>query len=558
MVQSPASPPVPHEAPSTVGPAATASPCRPAAPGEPVLALDQIQGNVVPGFHKNHQTLLYLAIDDPARFRGWLARIAPEVATAAEVLAFNRLYKALRFRRRRNPPLQVSWLNLAFSAAGLEKLGAATAGFRDAAFRAGLAARSARLADPAVGPGSAGSWKVGGPGREADVLVLLAADAPGDLAHEAARLAPGWRAAGDRAEGARLLLRDEGAVLPSPDSHREHFGFSDGISQPGLRGRASADPHDVLTPRQNPHDREQGKPGQELIWPGEFVFGYDDEETAAGEAPPPATPGWARNGSYLVVRRLLQDVHGFRELTAATAAALGLCPELLAAKLGGRWRSGAPLPLAAQSDAPALGTDDCRNNDFVYDGRPPAALAGPAHRCECAADRPALEADPERLACPLAAHTRKMNPRDDVGRFDPIATPEDTRRRRILRRGIPFGPPAPALPDGVERGLHFLCYQTSIVGQFEHLQTRWANAVEADGILHGPRPYSAGHDPFVGREPSDPTAARRFLLPLRGPDGKVVVHDLELPAWVTPDGGGYFFAPSLATVAALAAGDALP
>ena len=104
----------------------------------------------------------------------------------------------------------------------------------------------------------------------------------------------------------------------------EHFGYLDGISQPGLRGRASADPTDLLTPRQNPQDRSQGKPGQELIWPGEFVFGYPDQDgsrdgnerggdSSIDGAGYPRVPSWAKDGSFLVFRRLNQDVHQFHK-----------------------------------------------------------------------------------------------------------------------------------------------------------------------------------------------------------------------------------------------------
>ncbi|HXO26876.1 MAG TPA: hypothetical protein VOA80_06005, partial [Thermoanaerobaculia bacterium] len=238
-----------------------------------MLRIDDIQGNVLAGFNKDRQTLLFLEIVDAAAFRGWLGKVVDQVATTAEVLAFNRLFKAVGRRRRREPPLRAAWFNLGFSGAGLEKLGASIDEFVDEAFRSGLASRFSMLGDPVAGPGSPQSWCVGGPAKEADVVLVFAADTRNDLRGELRRLAPGWRRTEDRADGARLLHSDHGAALPAPATGHEHFGFADGISQPGIRGRISEDAADVLTLRQNPRDPNQGKPGQDLIWPGQFVFG---------------------------------------------------------------------------------------------------------------------------------------------------------------------------------------------------------------------------------------------------------------------------------------------
>src|ERR687887_2162623 len=88
-----------REAPSVSLTPNGADPARPDAHDEPLLELKNIQGNIVAGFNKDFQTLLFLRIDDVPSFKAWLAEFVPLVATAEEVLAFNRVFKRTRDRR---------------------------------------------------------------------------------------------------------------------------------------------------------------------------------------------------------------------------------------------------------------------------------------------------------------------------------------------------------------------------------------------------------------------------------------------------------------------------
>jgi len=142
------------------------------------------------------------------------------------------------------------------------------------------------------------------------------------------------------------------------------------------------------------------------------------------------------------------------------------------------------------------------------------------------------------FVCPVPSHIRKVNPRDrESNKGDEF----DTLTRRILRRGIPFGPPLPAPPggqlpadDGVERGLHFLCYQTSIVEQFEELQIDWANSTD------NPKPH--GHDLIIGQTAD---GRREVQLLTAGNSGTLQTDR----TFVTMTGGGYFFAPAISAIA---------
>ena len=312
-----------------------ADPARPPVPNEPPLAVCNIQGNIIGGFNKDHQTMLFLRVrrDGDVRghlaaFKRWLHEFVPFIATAEEVLAFNRLFKAIRQRNQAETrTIQAIWINIAFSFEALRMLAPNDAEqFTDEAFREGLAKRAvARLGDPAdlEMEGNPKNWVFGGPGNEADVVIIVASDDAQDLAATVDRIEAsiyGGRSpkGGPLASGVQVVYKQQGATLPPPLTGHEHFGFLDGVSQPAIRGRLSDDPTDVLTLRQNPNDPDQGKPGQDLLWPGEFVFGYAGQKGDATEAEGGVAakgpdslvgnaPELARDGSFLVVRRLRQD-----------------------------------------------------------------------------------------------------------------------------------------------------------------------------------------------------------------------------------------------------------
>ena len=196
-------------------------------------------------------------------------------------------------------------------------------------------------------------------------------------------------------------------------------------------------------------------------------------------------------------------------------------PELLAARMVGRWRSGAPLELAPIDDKPSLAADDRRNNDFGYGG------------------------DPWQRACPYAAHIRKTNPRDDVP-----AERAEMLRHRIIRQGISFGPEvAPGeTTTKHKRGLMFVCYQTSIERQFDYIQ-RHANDPSFLGGNRRPggSAVTPGIDPIIGQAkgggvrtmdepyPNYPAGSRRTTL-------TIPKQFVDLTA------AAYFFLPSISAL----------
>jgi Dyp-type peroxidase family len=514
---------------------------------EPVLAVDEIQGNVLPGFNSPHQVLLGVRFDAPclAEARRWLAALVPTISTLAQVQANRQLRRASGGLT--TGPVQA---NVAFDVKGLTLLAPATTGaIRDRRFLQGMGVESG-LGDPQdpARPGHPTNWVVGGtPANTPEAMLLLGGDDLDDLR----RAATTARAAAVAA-GLDVSYEQEGHAL---DGGVEHFGFRDGISSPGARGRLSDAADDYLTRRViDPADDRAvrfGRPGQPLVWPGQFVLGYPRQRPDDPVAPGPVADGghpWMDNGSYLVFRRLRQDVAAFRRFVTDEAARLaaagvaGLTAERLAAVMVGRWPKGTALVRNPAGDDADPMADRATVNHFGF-----AAAAAPID----VEDDPSMGyrtvtgAPADRLGriCPGFAHVRKVNPRD-------LPTDQGGMYRTltfaILRRGIPFGDPYAAAG---ERGLLFLCYQTSIQDQFEVLNSSWMNRV------NGPEGDS-GQDLLVGQG-SGPTRARSAGLRSTTPGG-AAVPIVTLTEWVIPTGGGYFFAPSLSALRQFAAVGALP
>lgn len=167
-------------------------PSHPNASDEPVLRIDNIQGNILPGFMKDDQAFLFFTIAQGKvpQFKNWLASLQPFIATTAEVITFNRLFKELRTRRKREPTMvSATWINIAFTFQGIRKLARGTGldtDFEDEAFADGLAERAGILGDPArndqqAEEGHPKNWVIGGTDEKLDGVLLLASDDAAEL-----------------------------------------------------------------------------------------------------------------------------------------------------------------------------------------------------------------------------------------------------------------------------------------------------------------------------------------------------------------------------------------
>lgn len=439
----------------------------------------EIQGNVLRGYGPRlpHATYLSIAVRRSAAGRRLLDLLRPHV-TAHDW--------------KEDPP--ASALNIAISYRGLKHLGVPEhllASFPPE-FAAGMEARAERLRD--VGRSSPDTWESGL--RRIEILVSL-------HAIDAQRLLTDYewlvnRIRTDR--GVDLAAAQPASILAGA---REHFGYADGFGQP--------------TPAIAARDAELGhrvawRAGRTIAL-GEFVHGYRDEDDQLATAP---APPFDRNGTFMVFRKLAQDVRGFRQLLAEIAANdFSGDKELAAAKLAGRWRDGTPLIRRPPGrHRPALLPSE--RNEFDY------------------------HCDPHGYMCPLGAHIRRANPRDGLpGGYT------RTRRHRIIRRGMPYGMPLPdhgpdpdPNPDPAKRGLLFVCFNASIARQFE-VVNGWLN----DGTTFG-----LGRDADVlAGTPREDSAT---LMSIQG-EPPVLIPTRQL-VWTR--GGEYLFVPSRRALGALAEG----
>jgi Dyp-type peroxidase family len=434
---------------------------------------------VLRGYTYPTAAYLFLRIDDVEQARALMTRMLPQVATA-EPWAGD------------GPPTA---LHVAFTYAGLAALGLPAElldSFPDE-FRAGMAARAARLGDR--GPSAPSNWEPGLGTGEAHVLVTVYA--VGNEQLDAARAA--LKRVG--AEGAVTVIHEQRAEIL--EGGRDHFGFFDGIAQPAIEGSGvTARPGD---------GRPAGGGRWRTVATGEFLHGYEDEDAGLPDAP---APPLHRNGTFMVYRKLHMHVAAFRRFVSETGRRYPGGPEMLAAKIVGRWPDGTPVAVSPDRPDPAVAADPARINDFSF------------------------RDDAAGLRCPVGAHIRRANPRDSAGFFGGRLS----NRHRIIRRGRAYGPPLPPgvmEDDGADRGLVFVCFNASIWRQFETVQALWID----DGD-----PFGLGRDKdfLIGEPDGD---AGKMTIP-----GHPPFFLKPQPRFVTVRGGEYLYRPSLTGLRWLASG----
>ncbi len=425
-------------------PAPTPKPLPPATPVPPLRNDVDIQGDVLAPFNKDHRTYLFLRLPDQARGRAWLGALIPLLANTKDVAAFNALFSQGHAATGKDPAnLKATWVNVSLTYEGLKLLlkadpAGALNGQGFNSFVAGPLQRTDINGD--TGKSDPKNWVVGKANQTIHALLNIQADDVKDLAAEVQKLQ-----ALAAQHGVTTVFQQDGETLPEPLTGHEQFGFKDGISQPGIASFDVVDPNSLHLDPTAKLGFVLGHPGTEIIAAGEFVLGKDVEPDSGQKFAPPPALSWMLNGSFQVFRRLSQDVASFNAQLDKSLSHLPPNDPLhasLGAKLVGRWKSGTPVDLSPDTDAHLV--DDARINNFNF-------MTKDAHGN--------LVSDDAGARCPHFAHIRKVYPRQQ-NFFG-------NRIRRVLRRGVPFGPPFDPANSGskdVDRGLIFDTGPDPIIG----------------------------------------------------------------------------------------------
>lgn len=462
------------------------------------LNASDLQGFALRGYNMPYARYCFLHFEDAEQARLLLLRLLKVVTTG-------------QLWDQGKPD---STVNLAFTHKGLValKLPLATLISFPVEFQQGMKARGNILGD--TGINASEHWDA--VWRDGQVHAWLAINAVTPEAREAQFTE--LQAIMAETGGARCLDYQDAAALVEDGkvTLKEHFGYTDGFGNP--------DYVDVCRSTQP----GQGKRLPDGTWAplatGELLLGYADE---AGELPVAPVPHiLAENGTFMVYRKLHENVGAFRSFLDSWGARYGagddLAKEKLASKFIGRWRDGTPVELSPDQPNPAIAQDANQSTNFSYG----EDLAG--------------------ARCPVGAHIRRVHPRDAFGFQGKLVN-----RRRITRRGLPYGPFAaehdpsasqsPEALDSVDRGVIFMVLNASLSRQFEFVQQQW---------------ISYGNDAGLGNE-------KDLLMGSHAPEDKYSIQGDKtaanppffctgLPNFVELRGGDYFFLPSMTALGIIA------
>lgn len=451
------------------------------------LNATDIQGFVLRGYNMPFARYLFLRFEDAAQARALIGHLLGEITTG----------------QRWDAGKPQSTVNIAFTHRGLVQLGLPTATLLTfpVEFQQGMKQRAGILGDCGVNSpehwdeiwreGRVHAW-IGVNGLTQEALDTRCAHLFGKI---------------EESRGATVVDTQDAAAsfVNGHPTTKEHFGFTDGFGNPDYLGvERSSQPG-------------QGKLLADGTWAplatGELLLGYADE---AGELPVAPVPHLlASNGTFMVYRKLHQNLATFREFLDKQSALYAGGKEKLAAKFIGRWGDGTPLELSPERQDATIAQDPNRSTNFTY------------------------AADPEGARCPVGAHIRRVHPRDAFGFNGRLID-----RRRITRRGLPYGHFAgenEPVSDTEDRGVIFMVLNASLTRQFEFVQQQW---------------IQYGNDARLGNE-------KDLLLGQHGGHGRFVVQGdksptnppfvcSNLPDFVALRGGDYFFVPSITALGMMA------
>jgi Dyp-type peroxidase family len=471
------------------------------APGSPYRPmLERLQGNILKSHGRNVERHVFLRFTGPAAsVRAWIRdKLAPRVLTAAD--QFDQTAK-----RRQNPSFDGGMVTLFFlSAEGYRYLGFDPKKHDSKIFARGMKNEDDSILDDLLSKGNKDpkpeQWE---PGFRKTVHALVQL---GDDKKDETRLLNGLSLLQTELAGLAEILATEtgralrrtvrdGATLADPEPI-EHFGYFDGISQP-IFTKDDLDDYYKSSKGTTPGAEWDPSASLDLVLVPD-PFGRDPDCF----------------GSYLVYRKLHQDFGLWEDRVKACASAVGISGDLAGAMAVGRFKDGTPVVDFAKPTQKYT-------NDFMY-----------------------KSLDPDGFRCPAHAHARKVNPRGTT----PSTSLAAEKKRRIARRGIPYGKPMPDICDAADtnpdphgdRGLLFLCFQANIAKQFAFIQRTWVdNPNFPTNVLNLPTGTDTGDDPLIGQD-----AKEDQRWPKKWGDKPSGKAKFNFDSAVSLKGGEYLFAPS--------------
>lgn len=454
------------------------------------IDLDDVQGNILRGYRHTNARHWALRVRRPAEARALLGAVvsgnddrAPQLTTAGDW-------------GKERPPYCTS-LGITFD--GLAALGVPESILTrfPTPFRQGPAARAEMLGD--IGPSAPEGWELGGPNNPAAHLIVSLHTSEADRPLREPMSA--WLRELFGEHGLiEVWCRDTNAL---PDG-KVHFGYRDGIGQPNVAGAGTPEGRRI-------------RDMQPDALTGDFLLGKDYENQYHGNYLGGVPAELGDNASYAAVRLLEQNVQAFETFIQLTGKRHNMDPELVAAKLVGRWRNGTPLVLSPERPDPDSGPipkEDLDNFDYAP-----------------SAEHPTYLDDRDGIRCPVGSHIRRLNPRSGLAMGK-------GHSRRIIRRGMPYGPAydpeEDAGDDGVERGLfgYFICGDLEM--QYEFILGTWANKSYSAAGMRGTR------DPILGVQDE---SGGKFILRTDDLRDPIVIDNL--PQLVTTRGSLYCLLPGV-------------
>ncbi|RAM51523.1 MAG: hypothetical protein C6Y22_10675 [Hapalosiphonaceae cyanobacterium JJU2] len=487
--------------------------------------LEDLQGNILKSHGREESVHIFLTFPDPKREPQKtvaLRKLIAQLATQDIKSAKKQLDDADAWRN--NKIDGGVFVHFSLSSSGYEKLGFLDSNQPKGAnlqkrreanpeqlnddyaqvFQLGMKRRQYALLDPRFS-----DWETAYQ-RDIDALIIIAADKLTDVKNKESEIT-------DKLRGiATVATVERGTIIrrkfdnQNEDPVVEHFGFTDGIGNP-------------LFLKQD-LEREKGETAKRLFSaPLNLVL-----------VPDPLGTRNVSFGSFLIFRKLEQNVQGFKKAELELSQELGVARKLTGAMAVGRFEDGTPLVLQ--------GNDGSKNlNDFDY------------------------SRDPVGLKCPFQAHLRTTNPRlESVRAGGPFAQSEQQELgHRIARRGVTYGGPLSdfsnldQLPTGGV-GLLFMCYQSDIWEQFEFIQRFWSNnpvflepAMSQSRNVQNNNYDRTGLDAVSGQSlpgQRDPVVQEEAQPPknwLKQRDQPTTKADVKFANFVKLKGGEYFFSPSI-------------